>query len=202
MLFFPALRTALKGEMLNGLVMDNENTPKGPSLFLVQRLSLFNKTNVTQARRCLRARYTATQRDPRFRSVLALLEERGWNVTERSGLEWLADAMVPLSEPGTYKIQGGSRDMNRKVWDAVGLERVSQYWSTAIGSVARAVFPGLVHTNFGRFVWSADHCTPDSRGWAKCQAGVGSSGYDVSAPSVCEFQHQQHSCALTPSILR
>ena len=42
--------------------------------------------------------------------------------------------------------------MNRKVWDAVGLERVSQYWSTAIGSVARAVFPGLVHTNFGRSV--------------------------------------------------
>jgi hypothetical protein len=202
LMFFPALQKAMKGDKLNGIVMDNERIPESTTTFLVQPLSEFNNTDPAQARRCLRARYTAVQNDARFGPVLGLLDSRGWNVTERSGKEWLADAMMPLSEPwtsghgqmagGAYLTQGGTLDMNRVVWNAVGLERVSQYWSTAIGEVARAVFPGLVHSNYGRFVWSAEHCTPDSAGWNRCRAGVGSSGYDASAPSVYDEQTSIH----------
>jgi hypothetical protein len=54
-------------------------------------------TNITLKRFCLRARWTAVQRDARFPPVLELLRQRGFaapNVTE----EWLADAMLPYSE--------------------------------------------------------------------------------------------------------
>jgi hypothetical protein len=145
LLFFPRLKEALKGDLLNGIVMDNEATPKSTTLFNVVALKEFNKTDPLKARRCLRARYTAVQNDPRFGSVLALLEERGWNVAERSKNEWLADAMSPLSEQAAWTRQG-EVDMNRVIWNAVGLERMSQYWSTAIGDIARQTFPGLVHT--------------------------------------------------------
>ena len=55
LLFFPQLKAAMKGGMLNGLVMDNEATPKAATLFNVEPLREFNSTDPQRARRCLRA---------------------------------------------------------------------------------------------------------------------------------------------------
>ena len=80
--------------------------------------------NLTLKRFCLRARWTAIQRDARFPAVLALLRRRGFaapNATE----EWLADAMLPFAEPQDWAESFEEHDRDRVAWEAAMLERMS-----------------------------------------------------------------------------
>ena len=85
--FFPKLKAAFakegKGHSLNGLYQDQELDPTRQSMMKVEPLSAFMPsagTNLTLKRFCLRARWTAVQRDPRFPAVLALLLRASYRI--------------------------------------------------------------------------------------------------------------------------
>ena len=70
--------------------------------------------NLTLKRFCLRARWTAVQRDERFPAVLELLRQRGFSAPNETE-EWLADAMIPYSEPQDWSESFEEHDMDRVV---------------------------------------------------------------------------------------
>ena len=70
--------------------------------------------NLTLKRFCLRARWTAVQRDERFPAVLELLRQRGFSAPNETE-EWLADAMIPYSEPQDWAESFEEHDMDRVV---------------------------------------------------------------------------------------
>ena len=129
--FFPLLQAAFEeegsGQSLAGLYQDQEFDPGRQSMLKVEPLAAFMPAagaNLTLKRFCLRARWTAIQRDARFPPVLALLRERGFaapNATE----EWLADAMLPFAEPQDWAESFEEHDFDKVVWEATMLERMS-----------------------------------------------------------------------------
>ena len=183
--FFPRLKAAFeaegKGHSLNGLYQDQELDPTRQSLMKVEPLDAFMPSagsNLTLKRFCLRARWTAVQRDQRFPAVLELLRQRGFSAPNETE-EWLADAMIPYSEPQDFGESFEEHDLDLVAWEATMVERMSLYWRDALFTEAEKVFPGIRHTNAGRYAWDPEHCPINAGGTRRCRAGVGATGFNV-----------------------
>jgi hypothetical protein len=177
-LFFPALQKAFAeggdgGATLDGIYQDQEEDPTRQSMLKAVPLAEFMpsaKLNDTLKLHCLRARYTAIQRDGRFPAVLALLRERGFDASKATE-EWLADAMVPFAtNMSKFKASADLEGKLMAVWDSVHLERMSLSWKAALSDVARKSFPAVRHTNAGRYVWDPKYCPVDGNGNRPCRA--------------------------------
>jgi hypothetical protein len=194
--FFPQLKVAMDAEgtnlSLNGIYQDQELDPTRQSMMKIEPLTVFMPSagsNVTLKRFCLRARWTAVQRDQRFPPVLELLRERGFSAPNETQ-EWLADAMLQYSEqPPHWDESFEEHDLDKVIWEAVMAERMSLYWRDALFTEADKVFPGIRHTNAGRYVWDPKHCPVNSGGSRRCRAGVGSTGFNVLNQMLCEYLH-------------
>ena len=56
---------------------------------------------------------------------------------------------------------------------------MSLYWRDALFTEADKVFPGIRHTNAGRYVWDPKFCPVNMGGTRRCRGGVGSTGFNV-----------------------
>lgn len=143
--FFAALKAA--GGVLDQLVMDSEQGFDGPT-----SPPPANGTNLTAFWRCQRARWTALQNDPRFPPVQAALLEMGF-VANLSSPSWLFDEMSVNSHSWTDWVHGlldpspGRGGMNRQIWDAVDVQRHSEYFQIGWGDALSHYFPGAVIAN-------------------------------------------------------
>ena len=75
------------------------------------------------------------------------------------------------------------------MWNAVQVERQSNYWRTAFGDALREYFPHATHSNFGMRQWAKEFCLPDDSGVLGCRAGRGATGFDAQAPDLCKQHH-------------
>ena len=65
------------------------------------------------------------------------------------------------------------------VWEATMVELMSVYWHDALFVEADKIFPGIRHTNAGRYAWDPKHCPVNAGGTRRCRAGVGATGFNV-----------------------
>ena len=184
--WFAAFKAA--GGELDDLAQDEEDAPKWGGRVPRPPSASLPAANRTAALGCIEARWNALQNDGRFGPVRDELLQNGWQ-GDLSAPGSLAAALLPFSAGNRTSWVDQTNDTNRVVWNAVQVERQSNYWRTAFGDALREYFPHATHSNFGMRQWAKEFCLPDDSGVLGCRAGRGATGFDAQAPDLCKQQH-------------
>jgi hypothetical protein len=111
--------------------------------------------------RCAAAHWAAIQNDKRFSEVLKMMQAHGFDAGNRSAPNWLAHAMAFTKDQ--------TKDLNRRVWQAVQMERAAEYLDTMIVGAAKRHFPAVRVANLGWQMYTEQYCIPDSNSWLFCR---------------------------------